>query len=400
MRTPTPTPSGPTLLTFAVYGPPPVVTAYTKIAADFSAAHPDIVVNVHPYEDQAAAHAAITAARANGDPPDAFLVPRSDLPELVQEKAVHRLDELLGKRDVDFGDGFQRDALEEFSADNALQCMPVDISPMVVYYNTNLVDLAALSRARAARGERRERLEPRRVRRRPPDRPRTAASAGCTSLPTLKQIAPFVWSGGGHLVDDVEQPTTLTLAEGASVGAMEKLLEVVRDPQITFSRTQLVRRSALAAFKAGSLAMLLGYRDAHSAAARAAEPLLRRDADAQDRRQGHRRGEPGPVPEPGHQATSSRPPTSWPTPSPTRPLRCSPRPGTSSRPTSTWRTPMRSCSPAQMPVSAGDVLRHHGAQHPRPARACDTWAAVEHRAATLLTGLFYDAGRSTRSRTG
>jgi len=32
--TPTPTQTGPTLLTFAVYGPPQVVTAYTKIAAD------------------------------------------------------------------------------------------------------------------------------------------------------------------------------------------------------------------------------------------------------------------------------------------------------------------------------------------------------------------------------
>jgi multiple sugar transport system substrate-binding protein len=35
----------------------------------------------------------------------------------------------------------------------------------------------------------------------------------------------------------------------------------VRDPHLTFNRTQLARRSALQRFKTGSLAMMLGFRD-------------------------------------------------------------------------------------------------------------------------------------------
>jgi multiple sugar transport system substrate-binding protein len=254
------TPTGPTLLTFAVYGPPQVVTAYTKIAADFSAAHPETVVNVHPYDPRAEATAAFQRQQAAGDPPDAFLADLDDLPGLIASKSVRRLDELLGERQVDFGDGYQRDALEAFSAANALQCMPVDVSPLVVYYNVDLVHLPALTT--------------------PDQRPITATSGwtldqfaaaarqatrggvrGVYVAPDLEQVAPFIWSGGGHVVDDIDQPTTLTLADSSSSAALEKLLEVVRDPHITFNRQQLARRSPLQRFKTGSLAMMLGYRD-------------------------------------------------------------------------------------------------------------------------------------------
>jgi multiple sugar transport system substrate-binding protein len=256
----TPTPTGPTLLTFAVYGPPQVITAYTKIAADFSAAHPDTVVNVRPYDDREQAEEALTAERKAGDPPDAFLASLDELPSLVEQKAVRRLDELLGERHVDFGDGYQRDALEAFSSDNALQCMPVDVSPMVVYVNTDLISLAALTgpgerhvtpengwsvdqfAAAAAQATRR-------------------GVRGVYVAPDLEQVAPFIWSGGGELVDDPKEPTTLTLADDPSASALEKLLEVVRNPQLTFNRAQLARRSPLQRFKTDSLAMMLGYRD-------------------------------------------------------------------------------------------------------------------------------------------
>jgi len=254
------TPSGPTLLSFAVYGPPQVITAYAKIAASFTAEHPDIVVNVKPYDSAAAAQAALTKELAKGNAPDAFLSPLTQLSSLVAAHAVRPVDTLLGEREVDFGDGFQRYALESFSAENALQCMPVDVSPRVVYYNTDLIDLNALTP--------------------PGGTPITAetgwdldefvAAAGQVTrstdrgvyvAPTLDQVAPFIWSGGGSLVDDLDQPTTLTLSSSSSEPALEKLLEVVRDRNLTFSRTQLARRSALQRFKSGHLGMMLGFRN-------------------------------------------------------------------------------------------------------------------------------------------
>ncbi|HEX2894804.1 MAG TPA: extracellular solute-binding protein [Marmoricola sp.] len=259
-RSTTATPAGPTLLTFAVYGPPQVITAYTTIAADFSADHPDTVVNVRPYDSVEQAEQALEKERAAGDPPDAFLADLDELPTLVQEKAVRRLDELLGKRHVDFGDGYQRDALQAFSSENALQCMPVDVSPLVVYYNTDLISLAALTEPgkRPITAESGWNIDQFAAAARQATRPHVR---GVYVAPDVDQVAPFIWSGGGEIVDDPETPTTLTLADPASAAALEKLLEVVRDPHITFSQTQMARRSALQRFKSGSLAMMLGYRN-------------------------------------------------------------------------------------------------------------------------------------------
>ena len=39
-----------------------------------------------------------------------------------------------------FGDEFPREALSAFTTDDNLQCMPYTSSPMVIYYNTDLIN--------------------------------------------------------------------------------------------------------------------------------------------------------------------------------------------------------------------------------------------------------------------
>jgi multiple sugar transport system substrate-binding protein len=388
IKTPTvsPSPAGPTLLTFAVYGPPQVITASSKIAADFSAAHPDTVVNVRPYDSDEQAEQAMAQQRQAGNAPDAFLASLDDLPSLVQTKAVRRLDELLGERHVDFGDGYQRDSLEAFSSDDALQCMPVDVSPLVVYFNRDLVSLAGLTG--------------------PGERPITpeggwtidqfkAAAEQATRgrvrgvyvAPDLTQVAPFIWSGGGHVVDDLENPTTLTLSDGSSASALEKLLEVVRNPHTTFSQAQIARRSAVQRFKTGSLAMMLGYRD----------------LTPQFRTQENLRFDVMPLPKVGSRATTGR----------STGLCLS---STSAHPEKTADFLAYAVSPDAMALLAAtgyvvptnlDVANSDAFLQPAemPASASvfpamvrsihslprvPTWPAVASSTATLLSGLFYD----------
>lgn len=257
---PTATPTSLSQVSLWVYGPAQVVTAYVQIARTFTHDHPETVVNVSPFSSADKARAALAKAIAAGNPPDAFLAPVEDVPSLVATGSVQRLDDLLGEREVDFGDGFQRVALEEFSRDNALQCMPVDVSPLVVYYNTDLVDLSQLTNPEeepitAADGWTLDQFS---------EAARLASSdraRGVYVAPTLEQVAPFVFSGGGAVVDNNAKPTTLRLADGSSASALEKLLEVVRNPQATYDRTQLEASSALERFEKGELGMVLGYRD-------------------------------------------------------------------------------------------------------------------------------------------
>ena len=72
--------------------------------------------------------------------PDVFLVSRRDLRWFVENGLTAPVDTLLDERGVDFGDVYSRDALEAFSSDNRLQCMPYGVAPQVVFYNENMVD--------------------------------------------------------------------------------------------------------------------------------------------------------------------------------------------------------------------------------------------------------------------
>ena len=101
-----------------------------------------------------------------GTPPDLFLTRQTSLPTLMADDRVQPVDELLEERGVQFGDNYQRLGLEAFAADAALQCMPNDVSPYVVFYNKRL--LVPRSARRAGGG-----------RRRPP----SAAGPGTSSSP-------------------------------------------------------------------------------------------------------------------------------------------------------------------------------------------------------------------------
>lgn len=257
---PSPSPRDSDVVTFAAYGAKPVIAAYQKLAEQYMLDHPDTKVRVLPYATHAEATAAFRKASAAGRRPDLFLMDRADLPALSADHAVRRVDDLLAQREVDFGDGYARNGLEAFSADAALQCMPADVSPLVVYYNPRLIDLASIAEpgrrpVTAQDGWSLEQFG------QAARQPRSPGVRGLYVAPDLEQVAPFVWSGGGEVTDDLEKPTTLTLSDSASSAALAKLLELVRNPTLTFSQGATRRRSALERFEAGKLGMFLGYRD-------------------------------------------------------------------------------------------------------------------------------------------
>lgn len=255
-RTATQSPTGPVTLRFAVFGDDAAIEGYRDMAHAFMKDHPDVTVVL----EQAPTSGALVDDLGAGSGPDVFLIEHEQLPALVANHRVHPVDQLLEARQVNFGDGFQRAGLEAFSSDSSLQCMPHDVSPLVVYYNRDLVDLRRLARegedpVNAEDGWSWEQFV------------RAAAQAahgkvkGAYLEPELDELAPFVWSGGGELVDDRENPSTLTLSDGDSQAAIEQVLTLARDPQLTPTPAELDRLDAVQRFRRGRLAMMLGYRE-------------------------------------------------------------------------------------------------------------------------------------------
>ncbi|MGY2704645.1 ABC transporter substrate-binding protein [Nocardioides sp. HB32] len=259
-RLPTSTSPAPvTHLTFGVYGPSTQIAAYRSTVDQWNGLTDGPDVRLRVWKTREAFREAV---ESGADLPDVFLTSRTDLRWLLDDKLTQPVDELLDERGVDFGDGYSRDALQAFSVDDRLQCMPYGVSPMVIYYNKRLVDFARMTR----RG-----LDA-------PDPDSTSwsfdqfsAAASFASRPgrgtkgvhisaTLPGLSPFIVSGGGSVFDDGSDPKSLTLSSSDSRVALDTTLQLLRNPQVTLDEQQLDRATALKWFERGKLGMIAGYR--------------------------------------------------------------------------------------------------------------------------------------------
>lgn len=260
--TPSPSTSAPattaTGLTFGVYGKPEEIDSYSLVVDSFNASSTDSQVKVVASPDHDTAMQAIR----DGSVPDVFLADQEDLAYLQEEDLIEPLYQLLDERDVDFGDGYSRDALQAFSADNDLQCMPYGVSPMVIYFNADLVDFERMRQreleapdnysrwsftefAAAADFATKPRLK----------------SRGVHIDPTLRGLAPFIQSGGGNVFNDDLEPTSLAFSDDSTKAALDTTLQLLRSPLVTLSEAQLAKHTPLEWFKRGRLGMIAGHRD-------------------------------------------------------------------------------------------------------------------------------------------
>ena len=300
---PTTSPTEPVDLTFGVFGSNEEIQAYTAMANNFDTVDDRADVTVKAW----LRHDGLRRSIELGKPvPDVFLVSRRDLRWFVENGLTAPVDTLLDERGVDFGDVYSRDALEAFSSDNRLQCMPYGVAPQVVFYNENMVDFNRM--------EIRGFDVPADHRRWSWDQFVTAAkfaarpfreTKGVAIDPTLAGLAPFVYSGGGDLFDDDTDPTSLAFSDESTQDALETILTLFRDPKLTLSQEQLEEKSPLEWFEEGKVGMITGTRALVPGAARGAGPPLRRDADPVDRGGGDRRRDQRPLHlagrrEPGH----------------------------------------------------------------------------------------------------
>ncbi len=253
------TPTEPEPVTLGLYGRDEELNAFESIARDYNAESQTGQVELELWRD----HAAAVQAIDDGDAPDVFMISRRDLPGLLAREALRPVDELLDERGVDFGDGYSRDAVQSFGVDSRLQCMAYSVSPVVMYINTDLVDFERMQRrglnvprdahdfwtldefmaaaefaSRPARGTR-----------------------GFYVEPSLQGLAPYIYSGGGKLYDDDDDPKSLAFSEGDTRDALERSLAVLRDAQLTLTDKQLEKATPLQWFERGKLGIIAGERD-------------------------------------------------------------------------------------------------------------------------------------------
>lgn len=196
-----------------------------------------------------------------GEPlPDLFFASNEDLAWLEHGDLIEPVDAYLVDRRVDFGDEYSYDGVQAFTINSRLTCMPYAIDPLVVVYNEALLDWDQAEEQGVSSPElRRWDLEQWRAVAESISNPETGTK-GIYVAPTLDQLAPFILSGGGEVFAEGEPPTSTALSSDASVEALTRALEVLRDPQITLTPEELAQRSALEWFTAGQLGMMIAPR--------------------------------------------------------------------------------------------------------------------------------------------
>jgi multiple sugar transport system substrate-binding protein len=226
------------------------IAVYEALVAAFEKQNPDIDVRLIPVSDKDDHLAKLTTAFSNGTPPDVWLINFREYSQYVARGAVEAIGPYLDEHGVDQGDYYDQ-PLEAFTYDDELQCMPQNISSLVVYYNAQLLERAGLERPPADWGW---------------DEFHTYATEltspserGLGIEPSIIRLAPFVWSNGGELTDDTDDPQRFTLDDPASREALEYIVSIVRDGAVP-TEEEIAAQDLETRFVAGKLGMFLSSR--------------------------------------------------------------------------------------------------------------------------------------------
>jgi multiple sugar transport system substrate-binding protein len=256
--------AGPVSLELAVYGGARRLVVYEKIVAAFNVEHPEVDVEIQAYPDAGSAAEAVDAALDAESGPDLFLLDPAYLPKFVEEERLEPLDTLLEDRGLQFGDDYQRAALTAFSANSRLQCMPTEMSPLVVYYNRDLVSRQRLAAEDIVlpRAEETWTWEEFVVAARQAALTDGFGPVKGVHLPAdTETLTAFVRSAGGEIVDDLFEPTSLTLASDEGVRAVSEVVRLARDDQVALSVDDVAEEPAVDWFAEGRLGMFIGTRE-------------------------------------------------------------------------------------------------------------------------------------------
>ena len=237
---------------FQLTGDPEEIVVYESLVQSFEDANPDIQVKMIPLAEKDDHLTKLTASFIEGNPPDVFLVNFREYAQFVVRDAIEPVEPRLGDLGISTGDYYPQ-PLDAFTYDDALQCMPQNISSLVVYYNKKLFREAELDAPEPDwtwEDFRQTALD------------LTQGDArGVGIEPNIIRMAPFVWSNGGEIVDDPDSPTRFTLDEPAAREALEFIVSLVRDDEVVPTEEEVTAAEDLETmFASGKLGMLLSSR--------------------------------------------------------------------------------------------------------------------------------------------
>jgi multiple sugar transport system substrate-binding protein len=251
----------PASIRFAFWGDPAEQSAYEQVVSGFEATHPDIHVEIDYTPGQSDYQRKITTDFAADAPPDVFLINYRQFGQYAARGALEPVAPYLASSETLSVENYAPIAMDAFNFHGRGQtCMPQNVSSLVVYYNVDLFTAnnvplpvagwtwdefvaAAEALTQDADGDGRTDVY------------------GVVVEPVMYRMAPFVWSAGGEIVDDLDNPTTLTLDTPEALAGLEKFISLgVSGHNVVPSEEEVAAEEDGARFMRGGAAMFLQSR--------------------------------------------------------------------------------------------------------------------------------------------
>ncbi|MEA2572817.1 MAG: multiple sugar transport system substrate-binding protein [Chloroflexia bacterium] len=195
-------------LTFLVFGEPAEAKAFVDVGKAFEAKYPNVKIKTTAVPSQPNHLMKLATDFAAGDPPDVWVIDYRRFGLLQNAGVVEPVESYLEQSTVIHASDFYTRPLQPFTYNGQLQCIPMNMSSLEVYYSKDLFDRAKLpyphdgwtwdefvedAKAITALSTPDEKIY------------------GVGIDPQLIRLAPFIWQNGGDIVDDLDHPTRLTL---------------------------------------------------------------------------------------------------------------------------------------------------------------------------------------------
>jgi multiple sugar transport system substrate-binding protein len=248
-------------ISFAFWGDPAEEAAYKRLVEEFNATNPDIEVQLQYTPDQGDYQTKISTSFAGGSPPDVFLINYREFGQYAARGALEPLAPYLDQSETISAADFYDIPMEAFSyRGGELTCIPQNISSLVLYYNVDLfeqngVPLPTSDWTRQDFVDSAVKLT------------QDTNGDGATEIyglvvdPSMIRYVAFIWGSGGQIVDDIDNPTTLTIDTPEALDGVNWFISLGQTGfKVTPTEAEVLAEDDTSRFMNGRAAMLMQSR--------------------------------------------------------------------------------------------------------------------------------------------
>jgi multiple sugar transport system substrate-binding protein len=248
-------------ISFAFWGDPAEEAAYSRLIDEFKSSDPGIDVQVQYTPDQADYQTKISTSFAGGSPPDVFLINYREFGQYASRGALEPLGPYLDQSQTISAADFYDIPMEAFSyRGGGLTSIPQNISSLVLYYNVDLFQQNGVPLP-TANWTRQEFVDAAVKLTQDTNGDGAPDIYGLVVDPSIIRYVAFIWGSGGEIVDDIDNPTTLTIDTPEALDGINWFISLGHTGhKVTPTEAEMLAEDDTSRFMNGRAAMLMQSR--------------------------------------------------------------------------------------------------------------------------------------------